>query len=558
MSTYKNLVKVFITALSMGNPDKKKKRIFYKLAGFIIVSIVMIPCAVLVGAIVYGITSALRQLGGNIEGISLILYLITIFSVIFGINVIFSVLYFSSDTEYLLPLPIKPSVLSAAKFTAAFLGENIMQVVIVLGAFIGYFLAMGFSVTNCIFAIAGVFTLPLLPMAYCGIISILVMSFSSIFKNKKAVNKLTTVLLLAVIVMIIVGLSSLRNVELDEYILNFAKGNNSLSNILNIIFPTVLLLTNSISNVSITSSIISFVLYLLVNIIAVSIFIILGHFLYLKGLVGINVQKTSNNKKDINKVINSSKVRTQKLSYFRKEITILFKTQAFLMNCILINIIWPVFLYIIVMLQGKTNFLEGFINSYKNNTNNTHLWVLIGVVLIALLVTALNSLGSSAITREGKNIFFMKYIPVPYMTQINVKAFISIMISFIGVFIYIVISSIYLDAGILNTLLYCLVSLCAIIFVTYLGIYLDSVNPKLTWDDELSALRENYNIFFNMGFSMIFTLALCGAICLLYFLCNIPVIALSISSLIILLICDIIVYNITKVKAVKNIIELNC
>ena len=91
-----------------------------------------------------------------------------------------------------------------------------------------------------------------------------------------------------------------------------------------------------------------------------------------------------------------------------------------------------------------------------------------------------------------------------------------------------------------------------------MGIYLDSVNPKLTWDDELSALRENYNIFFNMGFSMIFTLALCGAICLLYFLCNIPVIALSISSLIILMICDIIVYNITKVKAVKNIIELNC
>lgn len=538
----------------MGDPDKKKKRIFYKLAGLIIMLVVMVPCALLVGAIVYGITSALQQLGNNAGGISLILYFITIFSVIFGINVILSVLYFSSDIEYLLPLPIKPSTLVASKFTAAFLGENIMQIMVVFGAFVGHFLASGFSIFNSIFAIIGTITLPLLPMAYCGIISLLVMAFSSIFKNKKTVNKVTTGLVLLVIIGIVVALSTLRNVELDEYILNLTSGNNTMFNILNIVFPTVYLLTKSVS----TGSFLSFLLYLLINTVSVVLFILLGHFLYFKGVVGINVQKTKTTKKDINSVINASKMKSQRYSYFIKEIAILFKTPAFLMNCILINVIWPIFLYVIIMLQGQTNFLEGFITSYKENINNAHLWVIIGIVLISLLITATNSLGSSAITREGKHIAFMKYIPIPYMTQINIKAIVSIIISFIGVFIYIIIASVYLNSGILNTLLYCIISLCAIIFITYLGIYLDSINPKLTWDDELSSLRENYNIFFNMGFAIIFTLVLCGGICLLYFLCNVSVNVLSILTLIILAICDIIVYNITRIKAVKNIIELSC
>lgn len=38
---------------------------------------------------------------------------------------------------------------------------------------------------------------------------------------------------------------------------------------------------------------------------------------------------------------------------------------------------------------------------------------------------------------------------------------------------------------------------------------MDSINPKLVWDDEVNALRGNYNIFYNMALSILFVAVLC-------------------------------------------------
>ena len=100
------------------------------------------------------------------------------------------------------------------------------------------------------------------------------------------------------------------------------------------------------------------------------------------------------------------------------------------------------------------------------------------------------------------------------------------------------------------------VSLLSCIFFTYLGIYLDTVNPKLVWEDELNALRGNENTFFSMAISMIIAVVLGGGI---YYLNKVVLIPLSILKgmlIILLLMASILIYYKVMSKGIENIEEI--
>ena len=95
----------------------------------------------------------------------------------------------------------------------------------------------------------------------------------------------------------------------------------------------------------------------------------------------------------------------------------------------------------------------------------------------------------------------------------------------------------------------------AILFIAYTGLYIDSIQPKLIWDDELSSLRENYNTFFSMGIAIVHVAIMCiGG----YFLFNKLKISIWLVYGIvggILLALSIVILLITKESKVKNIEE---
>ena len=50
--------------------------------------------------------------------------------------------------------------------------------------------------------------------------------------------------------------------------------------------------------------------------------------------------------------------------------------------------------------------------------------------------------------------------------------------------------------------MYIILCVLSAVFVSYLGVYMDSIQPKLVWDYEFSVLRENYNMFFSMAIAI--------------------------------------------------------
>ena len=95
----------------------------------------------------------------------------------------------------------------------------------------------------------------------------------------------------------------------------------------------------------------------------------------------------------------------------------------------------------------------------------------------------------------------------------------------------------------------------SITFVSFMGIYIDSIQPKLIWDDELSALRENYNTFFSMAISIAFTVVVCVGGFFLFCRTKIAIVTTAMILIILLALANIIVLALTYKSSVQNIQE---
>ena len=112
---------------------------------------------------------------------------------------------------------------------------------------------------------------------------------------------------------------------------------------------------------------------------------------------------------------------------------------------------------------------------------------------------------------------------------------------------------IIIHVPILTMLLYLLIIILGISFVSLIGLLIDSAFPKLIWDDEADSLRENYNTFIAMGYSLLLFTILCGGGYYLIDHKSITNNQFTIATLIILLIGNLILYIIGRKKISRNI-----
>ena len=552
MRVFLKLVKALISAVEPTSQEKKRKKVFYYVMAVFAVFGIMIPMAFFVGVIIYSLTAKLMPTGAGQNAAELFLQIVSVFSFIFGLNVIFSVFYFSGDIENLLPLPLRPFQIIASKFTVALISESIMEFILIIAVFAGYIIAAGLPFYTWIIALFAMLTLPIVPLSYCAVICMVVMLLTGFIRNKDTVNKITGFLTFGVIIGLIVIVSNSGGLDPDNLVAVLSDPGNTLLNVLNIIFPHVHFIMSSTVN----NTAINLLFYIGYNALCVSLFLLVAEAVYIKTAAGVS-RSSSSRRRSLQSSLSSIKQKSPAVTYLKKEFRILFRTPAYFLNCVLINLIWPLFLYLIYILQGKTNFLEAFIYDIHHGNEETVLIFILGVSAMSVLVTAANCIASSAITREGSHLAFMKYIPMPYMTQLNIKALVSIIISGTGMIAYVIIAGIYLNMGIKLMLLCCIIALLSVIFASYFGIFMDSVNPKLIWDSELNALRGNYNIFFNMAAAILLEAVICAGAYLAFRFTSVGSLFIIIILLILLMILTAVSYILCSTRAVRNIDRLS-
>lgn len=544
MNSYLALTKLFMKTIAMSTITDKKKKIVFNILLSLVVLFIFIPFVLCCGVFVYSSTATLSEVGYSSIGLEFFCIVLSIFTFTFSFNVLLNQLYFSEDIEHILPLPVKQQVVLLAKFTACFLAENIMQFLLLLVSVLGYCFALNLGIKHVLISLIGIFTLPIIPMVYCGIVSILLMNFTKIIKNKETIRKISIVFMLIVMMLFVNSIGYLQQFDFDKYIVDFALGNHKVLDVMRVIFPHIYLFVDSVTNCSIGS----LILYLCANVLYIVVLLLVGKLFYYRSLIGL----TSKNTDTVSKYnLRNLKETSVFKAYLSKEFKILFRSPTYFINCILINILWPLFVYIIYKICFSKYSLMQIIN-YRES-NQLFCMLTMFVIGVSIIVPALNSIASSSFSREGSSFYFMKYIPVKYGLQWTIKVITSFIVAFIGINVLSLIFYIIIGLSFIKIIYLILISALCILFVSLLGVLIDSIQPKLIWDDEANSLRENYNTFMVMGFALLISVLLIGGI---YFsmVSGISKVFKGIIIIIVLIEMDAIIYKLCLKNISKNII----
>ncbi len=504
MKEYLLLTRALSKNNGMDMPESGKKAKSYKLMGTLAMFCIMIPCCFIVGFIVYIMTQALMEAGGGTEGLELILQLLSVFGIIFSIMVIFNVLYFSSDLEHLLPLPVKPSVLVAAKFTHAYFAESVMEFMILFCGFIGYFIAAGLKPVSLLTAIFGIFLLPVLPLVYCGIFCLIIMACFHKAKLLKNVDFMVGLVSVLFIGLFLLSFAQLDSISINTYIDSLTNGKNIFIEMMSKVFFTVPVFLKALGG----NSFLYFLLFLFENAVAIAVLLLLGNALYLKGVFLVSSNSKGKGKR-VQFERTSYDVKTPLKAYLIKECKTLYRTPAYRKYCVVVNVVWPVLVAALFLLPATKNFLEAFKTVFTKGFVLSDVMVLVAVIILSFFATALNSIAATSFTREGAHFSFVKYVPFDYKKQVQVKALVSMIYSGITVVVSVVLLCIFMKCTFFSSLYYIAIALMAVILCTWIGIMLDATHPRLDWEDEYGALRGNLNAFFNMAIAILIAMVLC-------------------------------------------------
>ena len=548
MTNYLSLAKVFIRSLSMTKPSTKKQMIVTKILLAFVSLIIILPFVVVSGLFVYSVTSSLIEYNYETIGLEFMCILLCVFTFIFSFSVVLNELYFTGDIENLLPLPISARQIVGAKVASIFYAESLVQLLVIFFSVVGFFFALGLPFKNFLLGILGMITLPIIPIIYCSIISLLIMSFTRLIKNKETIRKVGLGFVLVILMLFVYFLGALQNFDLELYIEGFVNGDQTFLHVMRGILPHINLFIDTL----VTGSISSLFLYILVNIGFIVVLLGLADVCYFKGVIGLSSKDTASKKSSSN-ILKNIKVESPTNSYLKKEVRTLFRTPSYFLNCILINFICPIFVYIVCKLKFPDLTLIELKNLVTSTDNNTLIIIFMFVIGVSILLPALNSIASSSFSREGKNFYFMKYIPMDYSSQVSVKLLVSFIIAFVGVNVFSLIFYLVIGLKVSAMFIFLIISFLAILFICNLGIIIDSINPKLVWDDELNALRENSNNFIVMGISIFMFIVLAGLCYLLYKSFGIALAFTFI--LLILILLNAIVYDLNRRFTVKNIVD---
>ncbi len=119
-----------------------------------------------------------------------------------------------------------------------------------------------------------------------------------------------------------------------------------------------------------------------------------------------------------------------------------------------------------------------------------------------------NAITATSLSREGKEFYISKYIPLATKQKLLAKLLSGYIFGIIASLLILIAANILLpmSPALAGTIL--AVSLIAMIPILEAGLLIDIFNPKLDWDNEQKAVKQNLNVVF----SMIFAILLCAGI----------------------------------------------
>lgn len=436
--------------------------------------------------------------------LKLLLFGASFIVLIFGFFYVMSVFYYSSDIENYLYLPVKPGSLVLAKFMVVAFYEVLSTLVLFYPSFVAFGIMDSQGGAYYLKTLLALIILPIAPLAIIAILTMILMRFSKIFRNKDRFTLISSLLGIGM-ALSVSSLMQRLTTGLDNGIPVILQEEGTVFNILSAVFPAATLMHKAIFG-SIPIFLLNTALSLAVCAVFIFLFYQIGNLFYIDGAKGLKetgVRRKSLTQKEMTA---STRSRSTVLAIASKEMKTLLRTPPYFLNCILVSLIMPLFLFFPLIFGGTLDELTAELGGGNFDQIRQFItpdMVIVGIMALMAAYAGLNLIAATAITREGSNFSFMKYIPVPYRTQLLGKILPALAVEMAGVLILLIPAVILLRLSIPAVVIGLILGLLLSILLDLGMITLDVIKPVLTWTTEQKAVKQNFNAMVSTFLSMI-------------------------------------------------------
>jgi ABC-2 type transport system permease protein len=469
----------------------------------------------------------------------------------FGLLYVMSKYYFSNDLNHLLQLPIKPSYILTSKFITIMVSEYITSLPIFLSFIFIYGINGKEGFLFWLYSLLATITLPILPLVLASIVIMIMMKYTNIKGKRDLIRTISGIVFIIVVLYAQLKFQQFAQKSIlqgDDFYFNLARDANLLVRKLGIVFPPSMWGALSLANYDKFIGFTNILMFVLSGIAGFILMIFLSEKIFFDGLIGnieVTASKGKGKKQNLEK---TSSVTKPYLAIAKKELKMLFKTPVYLMNSVGGVIIAPIII-VMSMATGDTSMdpLKELINKNIDIVN------LAAIAMIGTL-GILNSIGTTTFSREGKNFWIQRTLPIKAEDQVYGRIIASMAIQIIGAIVLIGSLFFIIRLDLTNILLILSIGLLASIPMTEIGMIIDILRPMLTWSNPQQAMKQNMNVLIGMGVAVIYGGALFLIVRFMYLNMGIWKVYLILTT--VLLISTIIFFKVLKTLIEKQFREL--
>ena len=440
---------------------------------------------------------------------------------IFGLGIIqtifssINILYFTKDSEYLLPLPLKPYQIILARTNVMLIAEYVIIFLIGFIPLVMYGILTGAGIVYYLTMILSVILVPILPVLLISMLIMFIMSFARLTKNRNRFQLFATLLVLAIIIALSISTSGMKQDLTNEEMAQMVVQANGMIELVKGYVPTVDYLMEALTTNSLFTAIVEVLKTLGITIIGFIVYMLIAQKIYFKGLVG---NLFGGGASSSNKEINQKEYRNSKLykSYVGKEFKNMARNPVFLMQCLIPAILIPIIMVVVVYtgLNSDGMGLEQITQMVQQMPTNTFFiaCIILGVIQF---FTMFIYISITAISRDGENAVFMKYIPVSLYKQYMYKIIPNIIMNIVTIIITLGMAEYLLRLPAITLIALFIVATIMGILQSIAMIIVDLKRPKLNWDSEYAVAKQNLNLVFPVLLAMVNIVILVGFVYLL-------------------------------------------
>ena len=440
---------------------------------------------------------------------------------IFGLGIIqtifssINILYFTKDSEYLLPLPLKPYQIILARTNVMLIAEYVIIFLIGFIPLVMYGILTGAGIVYYLTMILAVILVPILPVLLISMLVMFIMSFAKLTKNRNRFQLFATLLVLAIIIAISISTSGMKQDLTNEEMAQMVVQANGMIELVKGYVPTVDYLMEALTTNSLFTAIVEVLKTLGITIIGFIVYMLIAQKIYFKGLVG---NLFGGGASSSNKEINQKEYRNSKLykSYVGKEFKNMARNPVFLMQCLIPAVLIPIIMVVVVYagLNSDGMGLEQITQMIQQMPTNTFFiaCIILGVIQF---FTMFIYISITAISRDGEDAVFMKYIPVSLYKQYMYKIIPNIIMNIVTIIITLGMAEYLLSLPVITLIALFVVATIMGILQSIAMIIVDLKRPKLNWDSEYAVAKQNLNLVFPVLLAMVNIVILVGFVYLL-------------------------------------------